>query len=74
MALALFKARSPELQLIGQSRWPSRLTQRLNLTDRTLTRLTYDFIQILSASLHGFQAARRYSNSLLSLLGGISGS
>lgn len=37
MALALFKARSHELQLIGQSRWPSRLTQRLNLTDCTLS-------------------------------------
>lgn len=71
MALALFKARSHELQLIGQSRWPSRLTQRLNLTGRTLA---YDFIQILLASLHSLQAARRYSNSLLSLLGGISGS
>ena len=37
MALALLKARSHGLQLIGQDRWPSRLTQRLNLTGRTLS-------------------------------------
>lgn len=37
MALALFKARSQGLQLIGQGRWPSRFTQRLNLIGRTLS-------------------------------------